>query len=222
MPDYIPDEDDVFDTYLRDQFAPYLAANFAALGLVAGDNTALQAASQAWGYAWIAKTNADAAAHGANEDKNLKRQLAEAQIRLVANKVQANPAVTALQKEGLGITVRKTSRTPAPVPTTTPTMLTIDTSTRAVLGLLFADSATPDSRAKPAGVQSCEIRQQIGGTAPVDPDDMPFLANETRTPYRADFDAGEVGATVYFALRWVNTRGKPGPWSQVYAAVVPS
>jgi hypothetical protein len=101
-------------------------------------------------------------------------------------------------------------------------MLTIDTSTRAVLGLLFADSSTPDSRAKPFGVASCEIRQQVGGTAPTDPDTMPFLASETRTPYRANYEGAEVGQTVYFALRWVNTRGKMGPWSQVYSAIVPT
>jgi len=101
-------------------------------------------------------------------------------------------------------------------------MLRIDTSTRAILRLFFADSMTPDSRAKPEGVQSCEIREQIAGTEPVDPDSMPFLANETRTPYRADYEGTDVGKTVYFALRWVNTRGKPGPWSQIYSAIVPS
>jgi len=41
MADYIPDDDDAFNTYLEDHFAPYVAAHFAALGLVAGDNTAL-------------------------------------------------------------------------------------------------------------------------------------------------------------------------------------
>ena len=147
MPDFIPAEDDVFDTYLHDQFAPYCALNFAALGLSAGDNTALQAASNAWTYAWVALTNAQAALAGAVEDKELKRGLAEEKIRFIANKVQANPAITALQKEELGITVRKTTKTPAPIPSSTPTMLRIDTSTRGILRLFFADSLTPDSRA---------------------------------------------------------------------------
>ena len=48
-----------------------------------------------------------------------------------------------------------------------------------------------------------------------------FLAIETRTPYRADFEAGDIGKTFYFALRWLSTRGQPGPWSQVYNAVIP-
>jgi hypothetical protein len=44
--------------------------------------------------------------------------------------------------------------------------MTSETSTRAILRLHFVDSETPDSRAKPAGVKGCEIREQIGGTAP--------------------------------------------------------
>ena len=50
---------------------------------------------------------------------------------------------------------------------------------------------------------------------------MAFLAMETRAPYRADFEAPDAGKTVYFAFRWVNTTGKPGPWSQIYSAVCP-
>ncbi|MBC8096333.1 MAG: hypothetical protein H7Y43_11015 [Akkermansiaceae bacterium] len=55
----------------------------------------------------------------------------------------------------------------------------------------------------------------------MNPNAMAFLAIETRTPYRADFEAGDVGKTVYFAFRWLNTKGQPGPWSQIYSAVVP-
>lgn len=137
-------------------------------------------------------------------------------------KVQANPNVTDAQKELLGITVRKTTRTPAPIPSTTPSMQRIDTSTRGILRLFIVDASTPESRAKPPGVQGCEIREQIGGTEPVDPNTMPLLVIETRPRYRADFAPTEVGKTVYFALRWINTRGEHGPWSEVYSAVVPS
>ena len=32
-------------------------------------------------------------------------------------------------------------------------------------------------------------------------------------PYPNDFEAGDVGKMVYYACRWVNTAGEPGPWS---------
>ncbi|HEY0548239.1 MAG TPA: hypothetical protein VGF13_01480 [Verrucomicrobiae bacterium] len=221
MADYIPGPDDEFDTYLRDQFGPYVATNFAALGLTAGDNTALQTEVTAWGYTWPAYTNALAALTSATSDKDEKRAAAEVVIRRLAQKVQVNAAVTDMQKGALGITIRKTTKTPAPVPTSVPVLSRVDTSTRAILRLFFADSGTPDSKAKPPGVQSVEIREQIGGTAPTDPNAMAFLAIETRAPYRADFEAMDVGKTVCFALRWVNTRGQPGPWSQIFNAVIP-
>jgi len=68
----------------------------------------------------------------------------------------------------------------------------------------------------------CEIREQIGGTRPLDPNAMAFLAMDTRTPYNAVFEPGDVGKTAWFAFRWVNTRGETGPWSEVFEAIVPS
>lgn len=43
---------------------------------------------------------------------------------------------------------------------------------------------------------------------------MPFLATDTKAPYRADLEAADIGKTAYYAMRWVNTRGVPGPRSQ--------
>ncbi len=62
------------------------------------------------------------------------------------------------------------------------------------------------------------LRQQIvdtGAPAPSDPESMPFLATDTKPPYHADFDASEVGKTAYYALRWTNTVGETGPWSEI-------
>lgn len=221
MADYIPAPDDEFDTYARDQFGPYANANTAPLGIPVAEMTALNAAIDAWGYSWTGFTNAEAAFRAATDDKGLKRQTLENIIRDIAQGVQLRPAVTDAQKAALGITVRKTTKTPVAVPTTVPILPRIDTSTRAILRLFFADSTTPDSKAKPAGVQGAEIREQIGGPAPTNPETMAFLAIDTRSPYRADFEQTDVGKTVYFALRWVNTRGQSGPWSQIFSAVIP-
>ena len=221
MSDYIPAPDDEFDTYLRDQFAPYVNTNFAALGLTAADNTSLQGPTSAWGYAWVAQTNAAAALEATTMDKDHKRADVEVVIRRLAMKLQSNPAITDAQKAALGITVRKTTKTSVGVPTSVPVMSRVDTSTRCILRLFFADATTPDTKAKPPGVQGCEVREQIGGTAPTNPETMAFLAIETRAPYRADFEATDVGKAVYFAFRWLNTKGQPGPWSQIYSAMVP-
>lgn len=219
--DWIPADDAEFNTFLVDQFAPYLAANAAALGLTPADVTAMTTQKNAWSYAWTGLTNALAALAAALAEKEAKRKATETVMRALGARAQANPTTTDAQREGLGITVRKKTRTPVPVPTSVP-LLAFDTSLRATLSIEFRDSTTPDSKAKPPGVQGAEIREQIGGTAPLNPDAMAFLALDTRSPYRADFAATDVGKTVYFAARWVNTRGQHGPWSAVSLATVPS
>jgi hypothetical protein len=37
---------------------------------------------------------------------------------------------------------------------------------------------------------------------------------------RADFRAGDGGKTAVYMVRWVNTQGEKGPWSEVTTATV--
>lgn len=97
----------------------------------------------------------------------------------------------------------------------------VDQSSRAILRLYIADSDTPESRSKPANARCVEIREQIGGTAPATPDEMDFLAQESRMPYRADYDAADVGKKVWLAFRWMGKNNQPGPWSAIYEQVIP-
>lgn len=219
--DYVPDPDDEFDPFARIKFGPYFNTNFAALGFTAAENTALQTALSNWGYSWTAFTNAEAAFNAAMPDKDAKRAVAEGLLRKYSMRMQTNTAVTDSQRAALGITVRKTSKTPSAVPTTVPVLDRADTSTRCILRLFYSDQTTPDSTAKPPGVQACEIREQIGGTAPTDPNAMAFGGMQTRAPFRANFDAPDAGKHVWFAFRWMNTRGQFGPWSQIYEAMIP-
>jgi hypothetical protein len=43
----------------------------------------------------------------------------------------------------------------------------------------------------------------------------------TRTPYTFPFEYDQRGQTVYFALRWENTRGEKGPWSEIHSTIIP-
>ena len=49
---------------------------------------------------------------------------------------------------------------------------------------------------------------------------MTYVATDTATPYVLDFDGSKGCKTVYFWLRWVNTRGETGPWSTTVSALV--
>jgi hypothetical protein len=40
------------------------------------------------------------------------------------------------------------------------------------------------------------------------------------TPYTADFDGADGAKQAHYMLRWVNTRGETGPWSETATATI--
>jgi hypothetical protein len=162
---------------------------------------------------------AQASAQAAREHKDAARDAIEAALRPLVNQIQATPGVTDAQRQALGITVRASARTAVGAPTTRP-VVTVDTSQRLQHTISFVDELTPTSRAKPDGVAGCEIWMKIGDAPPADPSELRFLATDTRTPYVAEFDGVDAGKTAYYMLRWVNTRGDRGPWSQTVSGTI--
>lgn len=53
-----------------------------------------------------------------------------------------------------------------------------------------------------------------------DPTALTFLAMTTGPTLRTDFRAADGGKTAVYMLRWVNTRGEKGPWSEITTARV--
>lgn len=130
-----------------------------------------------------------------------------------------NHRVTDVDRDNMGLPVYKTDRTPAPDPKTYP-MFTVDSSMIRMLGIDFRDMGS-ENRAKPFGVHGAEIKWGISDTPVIDPDELPHSAFDTRSPFQIEFKGEERGQTVWFCLRWENTRGVKGPWSEIVSAVVP-
>ncbi|MDR1865854.1 MAG: hypothetical protein LBR08_09835 [Bacteroidales bacterium] len=57
--------------------------------------------------------------------------------------------------------------------------------------------------------------------APKSYDYLIHLTFRTRSPCTFRFDLSDAGKRCYFCLRWENTRGEKGPWSEIISAVVP-
>lgn len=220
MPDFIHPADDAFDKFF-DDFVKYLTEDSTAPARTAAQKKALTAALADWQRDYPAHLRAQKAADTARTTKDDTRDAVEAVIRKQSGEIQDDSATTDTQRTAAGLPIYKEGRTPSPEPESHPILRKVDTSTRLVLRLFFADAATPDRNAKPEGVAFCEVHARVGGDRPTDPASLPMLALESRSPYRADFVAGEEGKTVWLSFRWVNTRGEPGPWSPVYSAVVP-
>jgi hypothetical protein len=218
MPDYIPDPDPAFDAW-QANFVSVVSGDLAGYGLVAGDLTPVTTAQTAWEASFPAHVTAQAAAQSARQTKDFDRASFEEVVRALVRRIQATASVTNTAKAAAGITVRDSEPTPSGPPATAP-VGQVDTSQRLAHTVHFADSATPTSRAKPAGVRGCEIWMKVGPPAPVDPSELSFVTLDTRTPHLVTFDGADAGKPVTYWLRWVSTRGEVGPWSAAVSATV--
>ncbi|MBI3945553.1 MAG: hypothetical protein HY321_06525 [Armatimonadetes bacterium] len=216
--DYIPDSDAEFDAW-QAQFVTYASSHATPLGLTADQITALTSAQTTWNGLYAEHVQARNWAMGARENKDESRAALEQRLRALTAQIQIAPGATDSMRAALGITIRDTTPTPVPAPTTRP-VAQIDSSQRLRHVIAFADEGTPTSRAKPAGVTGCQVWVKLGDPAPSDPKEMSYLATDTRTPYTVDFEAEEAGKRAYYMLRWVNTRGEPGPWGAMVTATV--
>ena len=86
----------------------------------------------------------------------------------------------------------------------------------------YSDVATPTRKARPYGVRGCEVYVAIADNPPHDPEEYRFVAFSTRTPELLKFKADDGGKNANVLLRWVNTKGEVGPWSQVISATIPA
>jgi hypothetical protein len=75
------------------------------------------------------------------------------------------------------------------------------------------------SVAKPDGVRGCQIWFKIGEPA-IDPSELSYMTTDTASPFTYQYNGVNAGKTVYYWLRWENTRGETGPWSDVVMATI--
>ena len=219
MADYIPAGDSEFDVW-ENNFVAYATANAAALGLdPLVDIPPLAAAEGIWDTDLAANATAQAAAQSARQAKDAARAAFEAVIRPLVARLQASPDVDDAERAGLGITVPDRIATPSEVPTTRP-VVSVDTSQRLQHTVSFADESTPTRTAKPKGVMGVELWVKIGNPPPVGPSQVDFLALDTRTPYVATYAGAVANQVAHYMLRWVNTRGEKGPWSETASATI--
>ncbi|MDR1283137.1 MAG: hypothetical protein LBK99_20295 [Opitutaceae bacterium] len=59
------------------------------------------------------------------------------------------------------------------------------------------------------------------GAGPLTFSQLTHSVFSTHSPFRIEFAEELRGKTVYFCLRWENTRGQKGPWSEIVSAIIP-
>lgn len=219
--DYLPKPDAAFGPWLEN-FVVYANAHLGPLGILLNDLIPVIDANDAWKAAYPAHVAAQAAAQSATQAKDAARAAAEAEVRALVRRLQASPAVSDAERAALGITVPDAEPSPVGPPTTAP-VVKVEAVARLRHVIHFADAATPTKMAKPRGVSGAEIWVKLAAVAdpvPTDPKALTFVALDTRTPYTLDFDGADGGKNAHYMLRWVNTKGEKGPWSETATATV--
>src|SRR5438309_302401 len=118
-PDYIPRSDSDFNSWIHN-FATFLNANLAALGLTAEDVAPLNTKVAKWDIAYPSHTTAHAAAQGARRQKDDTRTGLLGDVRPLVAQLQGKTIVTDAQRQSLGVTVRSTTKAAVSAPTSRP------------------------------------------------------------------------------------------------------
>jgi len=205
-------------------FATLLTANPTAYGEDAPTALVVQNAFDAFDAAYQQAIDPSTRTPATVSDKDAQRVNFEATVRPVAQRINARDSVTNEQRSSLGITVRKTTRTPVPAPATKP-VFSIRNQQQGVLEFQVRDETTPTSKAKPFGVIGVDVHVFVGDQPPAELEDYPLNKTTGKTPNTLAFDLAQSGETARVACRWTTRSGpggvaQKGPWSDVTTFVV--
>ena len=219
MADYLPQGDPEFDGWFE-TFYTSVSGDLVGWHMVAGDLVPITNAKNKWDTDYAAHLAEVEIAKAMRATKDNSKAAAKDVVRPFVRAKQEDPDVLPATKLAAGVPERDETRTPIAAPTTPPVITGVDTSQRLQHTIRWADSTTPQSKAKPKGVHGAEIRVKIGGPPPTGPDECVFTALDTATPHLKEFDAADAGKTAHYMLRWVNSKGDPGPWSATVSATI--
>lgn len=222
MADWLPNRDTQLLPWARN-FAQRIQAAPASYFFTPAEATALTTAFNAYDTNLATALNPATRTKTAVTNKDLSRAQLVAIIRSYAKRLQANPAITAAQKNDLQLPIYSTSRTPIPPPGTKP-MLNILSVRGSSFLILLKDSGDPERRARPVGVAEAEVFSWVppaaNATPPSDLEMWRYEGQAKRNEFLVDFNSSDIGKQAYIVARWVNARGEPGPVSDPVLGVV--
>jgi hypothetical protein len=185
----------------------------------------LLVARGAWDAAWTAyNINATERTQSMTFAKDTARETYEAMLRQLIAMLAGNPNVTNADLESMGIMGRRQGKhyPHVPTPEDVPDFRIEQASGHRLKIHYHAHDRQKESRvAKPHGVHGAEIKYALLSTPPASYEDLTNSAFDTASPYIHTFDIPDAGKTFYAALRWENTTGEKGPWSEIQNAIIP-
>ena len=200
-------------------FGAYITTNFAAVGLTTGQQAAFNAVLGDFQDALGLSTNpATRTPVTVAATETVKLALLE-QIYLLVPIVQAFAGTTDMERASMGLTIRKTTRTPVPTPTAVPVL-----SANRLVSLqvtLRVNDVENNSNRFPPNTVGANIYQKIGGPAPTSIAGCTFVGRMTKRFMTIDYSGGDANSEVYYFAAYVSRTNKEGPSSALLATTVP-
>jgi hypothetical protein len=197
-----------------------LTARATKLGIPAEEMARVLASQDRWNKGFEAASNPATRTKGAIREKQEAREDFEAELRKVIKAyITYNPAVTDQERDDMGLPVHDSKPSPAPAIGSRPE-LEVHFPQIQQHSLTVRDSEL-DGRAMPAHAVGFEVWRKVGDPAPAQESDWLLVVQAPHSPCLLTYGEQESGVRIYYRVRWVNTRGVPGPWSETVSAVVP-
>jgi hypothetical protein len=157
------------------------------------------------------------AQHREREHRLPLRQHKQA-LRLVQI-AQASGLIDATDAATLGITFRDTTKTPIAPPSQVPELaMQLISPQAAKLRIKELGSL---SNAIPFLCTGYQVAVSVNPpTPPTSPSELPIVGVGTRRFYDLSFLPGDIGQTMYCAVRYVNAKQQLGPWSNMLTSTV--
>ena len=216
--DYIPGGDNDFDVL---QEKVYMESSVNAAKWLIPDKaiTAFNPQRQRWNDAIAAYRDPAKHTPAVVREKNDARKDYVAALRtFIQGQLMHNPLVTDADRLEMGLPVYDRKPTPAPVPETRPE-IEVDFSQFARHILHVRDSKSK-SAGRPAHVAGFEIWRRIGGDTEPVITEMQLVEQAVHSPHALEYAFEERGKRVWYIMRWVNTRGEKGPWSEIVSVII--
>lgn len=180
---------------------------------------AFEAERKRWNSAYAVYLDPGKRTRAAVREKNNARRDYEAVLRpFIQGQIMHNPKVTNADRGNMSLPAYDRTPTPAAVPKSRPE-LDIDFSKIARHTLRVRDSDSKGT-GRPAHVAGFEIWRRIGGHTEPTLKEMHLVGQATRSPHTLEYDWAYRAQPVWYALRWVNTRGEKGPWGEFISAII--
>jgi hypothetical protein len=126
--------------------------------------------------------------------------------------IKENAGITDADKIDIGVRPVNINREPINCPQTSP-LISILGNTPGVQELRYADTTTPDRRAKPFGASELQLFVVRGTVENAPLADATFYGKFTRNPVIVNFDEADDGKIATYYARWASVRGEVGLWS---------